>query len=166
MKKDKNQDSSSNTVNHVLQSTIKHDVNFEGIGLHSGKTVHMTLSPAPVNTGIIFRRTDLKHIPQLKLCVEGMKEAIMCSKLVSGDESISTIEHLVSAICAFEIDNLYIDIDAPEVPVFDDSSINCLAWFSRRTDIPCVSCSPPSPSNRPVGSHLLTSPFVCSISAL
>ena len=122
MKKNQNQDGSSNTVNYVLQSTIKHDVNFEGIGLHSGETVHMTLSPAPVNTGIIFRRTDLKHIPQLKLCVEGMTEAIMCSKLVSGDESISTIEHLVSAICAFKIDNLYIDIDAPEVPVFDGSS--------------------------------------------
>jgi UDP-3-O-[3-hydroxymyristoyl] N-acetylglucosamine deacetylase len=113
---------SKKTNNLIPQSTIKHSVNFEGIGLHSGEMVKMTLSPAPVDTGIVFRRSDLISAPEIKLSVDGMQEAIMCSKLISGDYSISTIEHLVSAICAFSIDNLYIDLDAQEVPVFDGSS--------------------------------------------
>ena len=106
----------------VQQSTLKHEVHFDGIGLHSGKKVNMTLSPAPVDTGIVFRRKDVIPLAQIKLSVDGMQEAVMCSKLVQGDLSIATIEHLMSALCAFAIDNLYIDLDAPEVPVFDGSA--------------------------------------------
>jgi UDP-3-O-[3-hydroxymyristoyl] N-acetylglucosamine deacetylase len=113
---------SDNIKDSIQQSTLKHEVHFDGIGLHSGKKVNMTLSPAPVDTGIVFRRKDIIPVAQIKLCVDGMKEAVMCSKLVRGDLSIATIEHLMSALCAFCVDNVYIDLDAPEVPVFDGSA--------------------------------------------
>ena len=105
-----------------MQHTVRHEVNFEGIGLHSGKPVKMTLSPAPVDTGIIFKRQDLVPVKEIPLSVSGMTEAIMCSKLVCDEYSISTIEHLLSALCAFAIDNVYIELDSEEVPVFDGSS--------------------------------------------
>lgn len=119
---DDSSDSNSSFQKYIQQSTIKHEVHFDGIGLHSGKKVNMTLSPAPVDTGIVFRRKDVVPLAQIKLSVDGMQEAVMCSKLVQGDLSVATIEHLMSALCAFSIDNLYIDLDAPEVPVFDGSA--------------------------------------------
>ena len=84
--------------------------------------VLICLCSAPVDTGIVFRRKDVVPVQELKLSVGGMQEALMCSKLVKGDLSISTIEHLMSALCAFEIDNVYIDLDSAEVPVFDGSA--------------------------------------------
>ena len=117
-----NKSSEKKADSFVKQKTIKHEVNFEGIGLHSGEIVKMSLSPAPVDTGIVFRRKDVVPVANIKLSVDGMHEAIMCSKLTNGNLSISTIEHLMSALCAFSVDNVYIDLDAPEVPVFDGSA--------------------------------------------
>lgn len=114
----------------IKQNTLKNDVNFEGVGLHSGEMVNMTLSPAPFDTGIVFRRVDLQPVAALKLSVDNMQESLLCSKLVYGDLSISTIEHLLSALCAFQVDNVFIDLDAPEVPVFDGSSRVYVQAFS------------------------------------
>ncbi len=109
-------------VTHAKQHTIKNTVGAEGIGLHSGQPVAMTLKPAPVNTGIIFRRIDVSPVKAIKLEPEKIVETPLCTKLVDGKFSVQTIEHLLSALAGMEIDNVYIDLTADELPVMDGSS--------------------------------------------
>lgn len=104
------------------QHTIKHAVGIEGMGLHSGKLVALMIRPAPVDTGIIFRWIAPKPAREIKLAPEKILETPLCTKLVDGDFSIQTIEHLLSALAGMEIDNLYIDLNNDEVPIMDGSS--------------------------------------------
>ena len=103
-----------------LQKTIKSAVHMNGIGLHSGKPVHLTVKPAPENTGIIFRRLDLDQ--SLKAAPEWVVEAPMCTKLISGDLAFSTVEHLLSALAGLEIDNIIIELNSEEIPIMDGSA--------------------------------------------
>lgn len=105
------------------QKTIQQNIFLEGIGLHSGDMVKMVLKPSAVDTGIVFRRVDLIPFVDIKVTPENVKEAVMCTLLSNGKEGVSTIEHLMSALSVFEIDNLLIEVDAAEVPVLDGSSI-------------------------------------------
>lgn len=93
-----------------------------GIGLHSGKKVAMTLRPAPVNTGIVFYRTDLPNKPKLSLHPERVGETMLCTALLEGVVKVATVEHLLSALAGLGIDNLYVEIDAPEIPIMDGSA--------------------------------------------
>lgn len=105
------------------QQTLKSTFSVSGIGLHSGLTVNMNVSPADVDTGIVFRRTDINV--DIKVRPENVQEAVMCTLLTdSGDQSksVSTIEHLMSAFAIFNIDNAIVEVDAPELPVMDGSS--------------------------------------------
>lgn len=104
----------------MLQKTIKNAIHMKGIGLHSGKPVHMTLKPAPVHSGITFQRTDKNQI--LKVRPELVQETILCTKLVEGEVVFSTIEHLLSAFAALEIDNVIVELDSEEVPIMDGSA--------------------------------------------
>ena len=104
------------------QHSIKNHINVTGVGIHSGKPVHLTLAPAPANTGIVFRRKDLKPAVKIKLDIAKIIETPLCTKLVDGEVTIHTIEHLLSALAGLEIDNIYIDLDANEVPIMDGSS--------------------------------------------
>ena len=107
------------------QHTIQQTVQISGIGLHSGKPVSMTMLPAPENQGIVFERLDLgfpSAHPKLKLSAHGIQEALMCSSLIVDDIQVSTIEHLLSALCMLRIDNLTIQLDAPEIPILDGSA--------------------------------------------
>ncbi|WP_235842337.1 UDP-3-O-acyl-N-acetylglucosamine deacetylase [Cysteiniphilum halobium] len=111
----------------MLQHTINNNIEIQGIGLHSGVNVNMRLLPADVDQGIVFRRTDLAVVHDIKITPFNITEAVMCTLLVSPDDktiTVSTIEHLMSALCMFEIDNVVIEIDAPELPVMDGSSIS------------------------------------------
>ncbi|WP_119344257.1 UDP-3-O-acyl-N-acetylglucosamine deacetylase [Facilibium subflavum] len=108
-----------------LQQTIKQPVTIKGIGLHSGAEVTMVLKPAETDSGIIFRRIDLSPAADIKITPFNITEAVMCTLLVHPDNqkvSVSTIEHLMSALCVFKIDNLIIELDAAELPVMDGSS--------------------------------------------
>lgn len=106
----------------AFQTTIKNSVSAVGIGLHSGSEVKMTLHPAPVNTGIVFRRVDLDPVVEITAVPDRVQETVLCTKLVKGTVSIGTIEHILSALCAHAIDNVYIDLNAGEIPVMDGSS--------------------------------------------
>ncbi len=104
------------------QHTIKNSVSLSGVGLHSGKQVTISLHPAPVDSGVLFRRTDLNPVKEIKICHDKMSESPLCSKLVEDGVSIQTVEHLLSALAGKEIDNIIVELDAGEVPVMDGSA--------------------------------------------
>lgn len=106
----------------LKQRTLKQAVSTVGIGLHSGKKVSIILRPAPSDTGIVFRRIDLATDALIELHPERVGETMLCTALVNGAVKVSTIEHLLSALAALGIDNLYVDLDAPEIPIMDGSA--------------------------------------------
>ena len=106
----------------LRQRTIKQVVSTIGIGLHSGKKVSMALRPAASNTGIVFRRVDMTPPTLVELHPERVAVTMLCSALVQNDAKVATVEHLLSALAALGIDNLYVDLDAPEIPIMDGSA--------------------------------------------
>ena len=101
------------------QRTLQESIKSTGVGLHSGDKVSMTLSPAPVDTGVVFRRTDLTPSREIPARADGVDETDLSTSLGTDDGRVTTVEHLLSALCGLGIDNLYIDLDAPEVPIMD-----------------------------------------------
>lgn len=108
------------------QRTLANKIKAKGIGLHTGHESVMTLRPAPVNTGIVFRRVDCSPEVELIVSPEIVGETTLCTTIVSDDgerkTKIATIEHLMSALAGVGIDNVYIDITSDEVPIMDGSS--------------------------------------------
>lgn len=104
----------------VARKTLKTSISAVGCGLHSGVEVHLNLCPAPLNTGIVFRRTDLGvDIPAR---YDNVTDTRLCTLVSNGAAKVGTIEHLMAALAACELDDLIIEIDAPELPVFDGSA--------------------------------------------
>jgi UDP-3-O-[3-hydroxymyristoyl] N-acetylglucosamine deacetylase len=106
----------------IRQRTLKNVIRATGVGLHTGEKIFLTLRPAPVNTGIVFCRVDLDEPVQIKARPENVGETRLSTSLVSGDVRISTVEHLLSALAGLGIDNAYVDVSAPEVPIMDGSA--------------------------------------------
>ena len=109
----------------MQQHTVAEIIEISGIGLHSGIEVNMSLLPADIDTGIVFRRVDLSPAIDIRITPFNITEAVMCTLLVSPENkeiTVSTIEHLMSALCMFEVDNLVVEINAAELPVMDGSS--------------------------------------------
>ena len=107
------------------QKTINNIIEFSGIGLHSGKNVKMTLLPAPPNSGIMFKRSDLKINNFIYPSVFNVSSASYCTKLTNENGiSVSTIEHLMAALYGLGIDNLLIDLNSEELPIMDGSAKN------------------------------------------
>ncbi|WP_094751706.1 UDP-3-O-acyl-N-acetylglucosamine deacetylase [Psychromonas sp. CD1] len=107
----------------IKQRTLKKSVKSTGIGLHSGKKVTIELHPASANTGIVYRRIDLDPIVTFKAHAQAVQETLLCTCLVNDQgQKISTIEHLSAALAGLGIDNIIIDVDAPEIPVMDGSA--------------------------------------------
>tara|TARA_B100000575_G_C23091186_1_gene629105 strand:- start:543 stop:1463 length:921 start_codon:yes stop_codon:yes gene_type:complete len=105
------------------QKTIKNILRFEGIGLHSGKDVVMRLIPAQPNTGIIFKRSDLKINNIIYPNVFNVSSASYCTKITNeSGVSVSTVEHLMAALCGLGIDNLLIELNSEELPIMDGSA--------------------------------------------
>jgi UDP-3-O-[3-hydroxymyristoyl] N-acetylglucosamine deacetylase len=103
--------------------TLRNAIDCQGVGLHSGRTTRLALIPAPAGTGIIFRRTDLGV--DIAARYDLVPDARLCTKLVSAerpDASIGTVEHLMAALAATGIDNLRLEVDGPEIPIFDGSA--------------------------------------------
>ncbi len=105
-----------------LQQTLRKSYTFEGKGLHTGKVAKMIVGPAPVDTGIIFRRTDLGEGIQVEAIAENVSSTARSTTISNGDASVSTIEHLLSALTGMGVDNAYVDIDNVEVPILDGSA--------------------------------------------
>lgn len=106
----------------LKQRTLKTLVRATGVGLHSGAKVTMALRPAPVDTGIVFRRVDLDPPVDLPARPNGVGDTRMASTLQQGDAKLSTIEHLMSALAGLGVDNIYVDVDAAELPIMDGSA--------------------------------------------
>jgi len=106
----------------LRQRTLKSLVSATGVGLHTGQKVRLTLRPAQPDTGVVFRRTDLPGAADLPARADLVGETRLCSCLVSGAVKIYTIEHLMSALSGLGVDNAYVDLDGPEVPIMDGSA--------------------------------------------
>lgn len=106
----------------LRQRTLRESIKSTGVGLHSGNKVTMQLSPAPVDTGIVFRRTDLSPIRDIPARADQVDETDLSTSLGRGEFQVTTVEHLLSALCGLGIDNAFIEIDSPEVPIMDGSA--------------------------------------------
>jgi UDP-3-O-[3-hydroxymyristoyl] N-acetylglucosamine deacetylase len=106
----------------LRQRTLKSLIRASGVGLHTGQKVRMTLRPAPVDTGIVFRRIDLAFPVDIPARAELVGEARLASTLVKADVKVHTVEHLMSAFGGLGIDNAFVDLDAPELPIMDGSA--------------------------------------------
>lgn len=105
-----------------FQRTIRTAARVEGIGLHTGKPASIVFRPAPANTGIYIIRTDLPDLPAVPIQVEHVQATTMATTIGGDDFSVSTVEHCLSSLAAFRIDNLFIELDGPEIPIGDGSA--------------------------------------------
>jgi len=109
------------------QKTLKEAITIKGVGLHTGKPVEVTIKPAPANTGIVFKRVDISSAKEVPANVQnvilptsgGGRQTL----LADGDTKVQTIEHLMATLCAFGIDNAFVDINSDELPALDGSAL-------------------------------------------
>ncbi len=106
----------------MKQRTLKNPIRATGIGLHTGRKVLMTLRPAPANTGIVFRRSDLEPPVDIPARATLVGETTLGTTLTQNGASVSTVEHLMSALAGLGIDNAFVELSAPEVPIMDGSA--------------------------------------------
>ena len=106
----------------IKQRTLKNVIRATGVGLHTGEKVLLTLRPAAADTGIVFRRIDLDPPVDIRACANNVGDTRLSTTLVNGNVRISTVEHLLSAFAGLGIDNAYVDVSAPEVPIMDGSA--------------------------------------------
>jgi UDP-3-O-[3-hydroxymyristoyl] N-acetylglucosamine deacetylase len=106
----------------LRQRTLKSLISASGVGLHTGRKVRITLRPAAIDAGIVFRRVDLPSPVDIPARAELVGETRLSSCLVQGEAKVYTVEHLMSALGGLGVDNAYIDIDGPEVPIMDGSA--------------------------------------------
>jgi UDP-3-O-[3-hydroxymyristoyl] N-acetylglucosamine deacetylase len=106
----------------LKQRTVKTLVKASGVGLHTGQKVRMSLRPAPPDNGIVFRRIDLPSPVDIPARAELVGEARLASTLIKDGVKVHTVEHLMSALSGLGIDNLFVDLDAPELPILDGSA--------------------------------------------
>jgi UDP-3-O-[3-hydroxymyristoyl] N-acetylglucosamine deacetylase len=106
----------------LKQRTLKSVISATGVGLHTGQKVTMTLRPATVDTGIVFRRVDIPQMPTIKADPFQVTDTRLCSVLEANGAKIMTVEHLMSALAGLGIDNVFVDLTASEVPIMDGSA--------------------------------------------
>ena len=106
----------------IYQRTLKNMIRATGVGLHTGEKVYLTLRPAAPGTGIVFRRIDLPTPVEIKASPYAVGDTRLSSCLEKDGVRVSTVEHLMSALAGLGIDNLYVDLTAPELPIMDGSA--------------------------------------------
>jgi UDP-3-O-[3-hydroxymyristoyl] N-acetylglucosamine deacetylase len=106
----------------IKQRTLNNMIRATGIGLHTGEKVFLTLRPAPEDTGIVFRRSDLSPMVEIQASAENVGDTMLSTTLTKGEVRVSTVEHLLAALAGLGIDNAIIDVTAPEVPIMDGSA--------------------------------------------
>jgi UDP-3-O-[3-hydroxymyristoyl] N-acetylglucosamine deacetylase len=108
--------------NMIKQRTLKNIIRATGVGLHTGEKIYLTLRPAPIDNGIIFRRVDLDPVVEIHASAENVTETTLSTTIGKGDVKVSTVEHLLSAMAGLGIDNAYVELTAAEVPIMDGSA--------------------------------------------
>ncbi len=106
----------------IRQRTLKNVIRATGVGLHTGEKVFLTLRPAAVNTGIVFRRVDLEPVVDVKAILDNVSSTRMSTTLERDGVRISTVEHLMSAFAGLGVDNVFVDLTAAEVSIMDGSA--------------------------------------------
>ncbi|MDP6950890.1 MAG: UDP-3-O-acyl-N-acetylglucosamine deacetylase [Arenicellales bacterium] len=106
----------------IRQRTLKNVIGATGVGLHTGKKVYLTLRPAPVNTGIVFRRVDLDPVAEIPAALDRVSDTRLSTTIEHQGVRVSTVEHLMSAFAGLHIDNAIVELDADEVPIMDGSA--------------------------------------------
>lgn len=106
----------------LKQRTLKNSIHATGVGLHTGSKVTLNLRPAPVNSGIVFRRVDLDPVVEIAARAGNVGDTTLSTTLVKDGVRVATIEHLMSALCGLGIDNAVIEVDAAEIPIMDGSA--------------------------------------------
>jgi UDP-3-O-[3-hydroxymyristoyl] N-acetylglucosamine deacetylase len=107
----------------IKQRTIKKQVSASGIGLHSGNIVELTLKPAAADSGIVFKRLDIENSELIKAKPESVTDTMLCTQIGTNPaQRIGTVEHLMSALYGCGIDNVIVELQGPEIPIFDGSS--------------------------------------------
>lgn len=106
----------------IKQRTLKNIIRAMGVGLHTGDKVFLTLKPAPIDTGIVFRRVDLNPVVEIKAQTENVGDTTLSTTLMKEGVRVATIEHLMSALAGLGIDNVIVELSAPEVPIMDGSA--------------------------------------------
>jgi UDP-3-O-[3-hydroxymyristoyl] N-acetylglucosamine deacetylase len=106
----------------LKQRTLKKQVSATGVGLHNGEKVTLTLLPAAIDTGIVFRRADLPGAPEIQATPEAVQDTRMCSALEHNGARVATVEHLMSALAGLGVDNIVVEVTASEIPIMDGSS--------------------------------------------
>jgi UDP-3-O-[3-hydroxymyristoyl] N-acetylglucosamine deacetylase len=110
------------TQGMIRQRTLKNVIKATGITLHGGERAEITLRPAPVNTGIRFRRIDLSTPVEIIACAENVGDTTLSTSLIKDNVRVATVEHLLSAFAGLGIDNAYVDVTAAEIPIMDGSA--------------------------------------------
>jgi len=106
----------------IRQRTLKNVIRATGVGLHTGEKVYLTVRPAPANAGIVFRRVDLDPVVEIPAGADKVGETTLSTTLVQDGVKVGTVEHLLSAMAGLGIDNAYVELSAPEVPIMDGSA--------------------------------------------
>jgi UDP-3-O-[3-hydroxymyristoyl] N-acetylglucosamine deacetylase len=108
----------------IRQRTVKNKVRATGVGVHLGHRVEMIIRPAPPNTGIVFRRTDMAGAPTVRAHALNVNDTRMSTRIEDTNTGahVATVEHLMSAFAGLGIDNAYVDLNAVEVPIMDGSA--------------------------------------------
>jgi len=106
----------------LKQRTLKASIKTTGVGVHTGARVDLVLRPAPADTGIVFNRSDLPRLVAIPALAANVGDTRLSSTLRHGETSISTVEHLMSALAGVGIDNLFVDVSGPEIPIMDGSA--------------------------------------------
>ncbi|PPD18171.1 MAG: UDP-3-O-[3-hydroxymyristoyl] N-acetylglucosamine deacetylase [Methylotenera sp.] len=106
----------------LKQRTLKKQISATGVGLHNGEKVTLTLKPAAIDTGIVFKRADLPGAPTIQAQPDAVRDTRMCSALEHNSARVSTVEHLMSALAGLGVDNVMIEVTASEIPIMDGSA--------------------------------------------
>lgn len=106
----------------IKQRTLANEVRTAGVGVHTGQMVYMTLRPAPINSGVIFRRIDLNPVIEIPAHSSNVGDTSMCTCLTKDGAKVATVEHLMSAFAGLGVDNVYVDLTAAELPIMDGSA--------------------------------------------
>jgi len=122
----------------VKQKTLKTIIRATGIGLHTGEKVFLTLRPAPVDTGVVFVRTDLDPVVEIKALNTSVVDTQLATTLGEGNAKISTVEHVLAALSGLGIDNVYVEVSGPEMPIMDGSAatfvfFSAISWHRDTT---------------------------------
>ena len=133
----------------IRQRTLKNVIRATGVGLHTGKKIRLTLSPAPVDHGIVFRRIDLDPIVSIDAYAENVGDTMLSTSLGEGEAQVSTVEHLLSAMAGLGVDNALVDLDGSEIPIMDGSAGPFVFLIQSAgivdQDAPCLLYTSPSP---------------------